>query len=69
MVTKEQIDRINALAAKKKAEGLSAEEQAEQAELRRLYIAAFRENLESQLKNIEIVEPDDPRLKTYDKTN
>ena len=63
MVTKEQIARINALAAKKKAEGLTEEELQEQDELRKIYIAAFRKNLESQLKNIEIVDPDDERLK------
>ena len=63
MVTKEQIARINALAAKKKAEGLTEEELQEQDELRKIYIAAFRENFESQLKNIEIVDPDDERLK------
>ena len=63
MVTKEQIARINALAAKKKVEGLTEEELQEQDELRKIYIAAFRENFESQLKNIEIVDPDDERLK------
>lgn len=63
MVTKEQIARINELAAKKKATGLSEEELAEQAELRKIYIASFRENLKSQLENIEIVDSSDPRLK------
>lgn len=63
MVTKEQIDRINELAAKKKAEGLSAEELKEQAELRQIYLESFRANLKAQLDNIEIVDPDDPRLK------
>jgi len=63
MVTKEQIDRINALAAKKKAEGLTAEEIAEQAELRRIYIEAFKANFKAQLDNIEVVDPSDPRLK------
>ena len=63
MVTKEQIARINELATKKKTEGLTEAEALEQAELRKLYIAAFRANFESQLKNIEIVDPDDPRLK------
>lgn len=67
MVTKEQIARINALAAKKKAEGLTEAEAKEQAELRKIYIAAFRENLESQLKNIEVVDPDDERLKNVKK--
>ena len=60
MVTQEQIKRINELAAKKKTQGLSPEELAEQAELRKIYIAAFRENLESQLKNIEFVDSDSP---------
>ena len=68
VVTKEQIDRINALAAKKKTIGLTAEELAEQDQLRKLYIAAFRENLKSQLDNIEIVDSNDPRLKNG-KTN
>ena len=67
MVTKEQIARINALAAKKKAEGLTEAEAKEQAELRKIYIAAFRENLESQLKNIEVVDHDDERLKNVKK--
>ncbi len=63
MVTKEQIARINELAAKKKETGLSEEELVEQAQLRQIYIASFRENLKSQLDNIEIVDSSDPRLK------
>ena len=62
MVTNEQIARINELARKKKTVGLNAEELAEQDMLRKAYIAAFRENLKSELDNIEIVDPDDPRL-------
>lgn len=56
MVTKEQIDRINELAKKKKAEGLTAEEQAEQKVLYRAYIDAFKANLKAQLETIEIVD-------------
>ena len=56
MVTKEQIDRINQLARKSKAEGLTPEEKIEQQELRRAYIDAFKANLKSQLDNIEIVD-------------
>ncbi len=67
VVTKEQIARINELAAKKKSEGLTAEEIAEQAELRKIYIASFRANLESQLKNIEFVDSEDPRIKNVTK--
>ncbi|MBE6769609.1 MAG: DUF896 domain-containing protein [Ruminococcaceae bacterium] len=57
-MTKEKIDRINALARKQKAEGLTEEEKAEQAALRREYIDSFKRDLESQLNNMSIVEPD-----------
>lgn len=56
MVSKEQIDRINALAKKAKREGLSAEEKEEQQMLRRLYIDSFKANLRAQLDQIEFVE-------------
>ena len=51
MVTQEQIDRINELSKKSKAEGLSPEEKEEQQKLRRLYIDSFKESLVSQLEN------------------
>lgn len=57
-MTKEKIDRINALARKQKAEGLTEEERAEQAALRREYIDSFKRSLEDQLNNMSIVEPD-----------
>jgi len=63
MITKEDIDRINELAHKKKSVGLTPEELAEQKVLRERYLESFRRNFISQLENIEIVEPDDPRLK------
>ena len=56
MITQEMIDRINVLSRKKKAEGLTEEEQAEQKALYKEYIAAFRANLKSQLDMIEIVD-------------
>lgn len=56
MVSKEQIDRINQLARKSKESGLSEEEKKEQAELRRLYIDSFKENLIAQLDNTYIVD-------------
>lgn len=51
---KSKLDRINFLAKKKKAEGLTELETKEQAKLRAEYIKLFRGNLESQLKNIKI---------------
>ena len=63
-MTKQELDRINELAHKKKDTGLTEEELAEQKVLREKFLAEFRENFKRQLENIEIVEPDDPRLKT-----
>ena len=56
MISQEQIDRINALARKAKNEGLTEEETAERAELRRLYIDSVRENLTAQLDNTYIMD-------------
>ncbi len=55
---KKQIDRINELARKKKAEGLTEEELAEQAALRAQYIAEWRENTRAMLDGIVIQRPD-----------
>ena len=55
----EKIARLNALARKAKSEeGLTPEEMVERDLLRREYIDACRKNLEAQLENIRIVEPD-----------
>ena len=61
MINQEMIDRINFLAHKKKTEGLTEEEQAEQKVLYRKYIDAFKANLKSQLDRIEIVDPESPK--------
>ena len=53
-----KIDRINTLAHKQKSVGLTEEERAEQAQLRKEYIAAIRMNLRSSLDRIDIKEPD-----------
>ena len=50
MVTQEQINRINELARKSKAEGLNEAEKEEQAKLRRIYIDSFKESLVGQLE-------------------
>lgn len=46
--------RINELARKSKAEGLTEEEKAEQARLRQEFLTKFRANFRAQLENIEI---------------
>lgn len=53
-----RIDRINELYHKSKAEGLTAEEKAEQDALRKEYIAAIRQSLRGSLNNISIQEKD-----------
>jgi len=52
-----KIERINALARKSREPGgLTEAERAEQAALRREYIAAYRRSLEAQLENTWIVD-------------
>lgn len=48
--------RINELARKSKAEGLTEEEKAEQAKLRQEFLVKFRANFRAQLEKIEIVD-------------
>ncbi|MBQ2954497.1 MAG: DUF896 domain-containing protein [Clostridia bacterium] len=55
---KKQIERINELARKKKAEGLTPEELAEQAALRQQYITEWRESTRAMLDGIVIQRPD-----------
>ena len=63
----EVIARINALAAKNKAEGLTAEELAERDKLRRIYIDSVKSKLVSQLENTYIVRPDGTKEKVQHK--
>lgn len=63
MVTQQDIARINELARKSKAQGLTDEEKAEQKALRIKYINGFKESLEGQLNSITIVEPDGTKHK------
>lgn len=58
MVTQADIDRINELYRKSKAEGLTTAEAEEQKALRAAYIQAFRENLRGTLDTIKIQNPD-----------
>ena len=52
------IERINELYHKSKAEGLTPEEKEEQARLRRAYIDAIKNNLRGTLDNTKILNPD-----------
>ena len=55
---KAQIERINELARKKKAEGLNEEELKEQAELRAQYLREYRANMEETLKMVRVEQED-----------
>ena len=61
-MTQEKIARINELAAKSRTEqGLTEEEQTEQAALRREYVDAMKHSLKTQLDHTVIVNPDGSR--------
>lgn len=61
------IARINELAAKNKAEGLTEEELIERDKLRRIYIDSVKANLIGQLENTYIVQPDGTKVKVKHK--
>ena len=61
------IARINELAAKNKAEGLTPEELTERDKLRRIYIDSYKQNLVAQLENTYIVQPDGTKVKVKHK--
>jgi len=50
------IKRINELAKKSREEGLTEEEKAEQAEVRRQYIMKFRQGMENTLSSVYIMD-------------
>lgn len=52
MLTDEQIHRINELARKSKAQGLTEDEKAEQHTLRAMYVAAVKRSLQGHLEHI-----------------
>ena len=63
MNMEEVIARINVLAAKAKAEGLTDEEIAERDKLRRIYIDNVKASLVGRLENTYIVDPDGTKHK------
>ena len=68
MTMNEVIARINALAAKAKAEGLTPEEITERDKLRRIYIDSVKASLTGQLDNTYIVYPDGTKKKVQPKS-
>lgn len=56
MITKELLDEINAFARKQRSTGLTDEEKIRQNQLRKKYLAGFRENMKNILDRIEIVD-------------
>ncbi|MCQ2498577.1 MAG: DUF896 domain-containing protein [Lachnospiraceae bacterium] len=58
MNIEELTKRINELYHKSQAEGLTEEEKAEQAELRKQYVQSFKNNLQNQLEHMSIQRPD-----------
>lgn len=63
MCMDEVIARINELAKKAKAEGLTDEELVERDKLRRIYIDSVVGNLRGELENTTIVYPDGTKKK------
>ena len=61
------IARINELARKNKAEGLTEEELVERDKLRRIYIDSVKANLVGHLENTTIVRPDGTKEKIQHK--
>lgn len=61
------IQRINELARKAKAQGLTPEEAQEQKKLRQEYLDSVKKNLVSQLESMSILEPDGTKKKVHKK--
>ena len=58
VMEKEQIERINELARKKKTVGLTGAEVEEQAALRAQYLKEFRANMEATLQAVRVEQAD-----------
>ena len=68
MITDEKVARINELARKSRtAEGLTEEEKAEQAALRREYVDAVKASLAGHLDNTAVLNPDGTKKKLKQK--
>ena len=64
MITDEKVARINALARKSRTpEGLTEEEKAQQAALRREYVDAVKASLEGHLEHTVVLNPNGEKRK------
>ena len=63
----EVVARINELARKARAEGLTSDELQERDKLRRIYIDSVKASLVGQLENTYIVQPDGTKKKVQHK--
>ena len=68
-MTPEAIQRINELARKAKAQGLTPEEAQEQKRLRQEYLESVRKNRVYHLENMKILETDGSKKKVQKKKN
>ncbi|MFD2208916.1 DUF896 domain-containing protein [Virgibacillus halophilus] len=58
MISKNKLDRINALAKKSKQEGLSEAEKQEQKALRAEYLKNVRQSFKNQLQTMTVIDPE-----------
>ncbi|MEK5443035.1 MULTISPECIES: DUF896 domain-containing protein [unclassified Fredinandcohnia] len=58
MLSKDKINRINALAKKAKTVGLTDKEKEEQQELRQEYLRVFRSSMTNTLHSVKVVDPE-----------
>ncbi|SDJ70508.1 DUF896 domain-containing protein [Sediminibacillus albus] len=58
MLSKDKLDRINTLAKKAKAEGLTTKEKQEQKTLREEYLKNVRKSFKNQFKSMTVVDPE-----------
>lgn len=58
MLSKEKLERINALAKKAKSEGLTEEEKNEQQALRQEYLQTFRLGMRNHIEGLKFIDPE-----------
>lgn len=58
MLSKEKLERINALAKKAKSEGLSDAEKNEQQALRQEYLQTFRLGMRNHIEGLKFIDPE-----------